>query len=190
MNTKFGEIIKRSLAGEKQSIEELIQQLRPLVLSYSKRYGGRQRMDEDAYQEGILEILEALKDFDASRNVPFLGYITVRLRYHYQNKRRKQKLIYSLNEVVGDSEDTCFLDLIEDENSYVEEICIKTEENQELMKAIESLTQCQRNIITQYYFHKKPLKRIAMERGIHPVSVSKTKASALKNLKKILETPC
>lgn len=190
MKRDLDEIIKKSLAGDSKSVAELLQSLRPLVLSYSKRYGGRQGVDEDIYQDGLLEILEALRDYDSSKNVPFLGYITVRLRYYYQNQRRKQKTTYSLNQVIGDNEDTTFLDLIEDEDSHVEDIYIQLESNQELMKAIDGLTPLQKKVIQEYYFHKKPLKKIALERSVHHVTVSKTKATALKNLKKVLKISC
>ncbi|SDJ90635.1 RNA polymerase sigma factor [Natronincola ferrireducens] len=187
MNRLFEELVKKALKGEKEAIEQLLLQLRPLIIAYSKRYGGREGMDEDAYQEGLLEILEGLQDFDSAKNVPFLAYITIRVRYYYLNKRRKVKSHFSLEADIGDSEGISLIDLLEDTTAKVEETYMEMEESQRLKEAIHRLTSCQRDIILQYYFHRKTLKEIAAIKGIHPISVAKTKATGLKKLKKLLK---
>lgn len=187
MNYLFEEMVKRALQGEQKAVEELLMQLRPLVLAYSRRYGGRQGMDEDAFQEGMLEILGGLKDYDVSRNIPFLAYITTRIRYYYHNRRRREKLCYSLEEKVGIDAAATFLDFLVDPDGGVEEACIDKEKHRLLKVAMEQLTECQREIITQYYFQWKSQKDIAAEKGIHPVSVAKTKAAAIKKMKKYFQ---
>lgn len=186
MNKLFEELVAKALQGEPQAIEELLQQLRPLVIAYSKKYGGRQGIDEDAYQEGMLEILEGLKDYDISRGIPFLAYISTRIRYYYHNRRRRKKICYSLEEKVVDGGGS-FKDLLEDVSCDIEGEYIKEETYQELYQAMEKLTPCQKAIVIQYYFRNKRLKEIAEMRGSHLISVAKTKGLALKKLKKILE---
>lgn len=187
MYIELEKIVSKALEGDEDSRLQLLEKLRPLILSHSKKYGGRQGMDEDMYQEGILEILEGLKDYDRSKNVPFLGYISLRLRYYYENRRRREKTIYSLDKNIGGGQDTSFLDFIEDENVKIEDNYLELERNREIFNALNSLTKNQKYIIVQYYFYKKPLKEIAMEKGVHHVTISKTKAAALKKLKKLLE---
>lgn len=180
-------MVKEAIQGDSKAIEELLVQLRPLVIAYSKRYGGRQGMDEDAFQEGMLEILEGLEDYDPHRKIPFLAYITTRIRYYYWNRRRREKTCYYLEEKIGSDGTTTFMDNIEDTTCNIEEGCIKQEAYKKLKEAIEELTQCQKEIVIQYYFGHKTLKEIANKRGIHPISVAKTKGLALKKLKEYLK---
>lgn len=187
MYSELEKIVSRALEGDEDGRLQLLERLKPLILSHSKKYGGRQGMDEDMYQEGILEILEGLKDYDSSKKVPFLGYISLRLRYYYQNRRCREKTVYSLDKNIGDGQNTSFLDFIEDENVKIEDNYLELERNREIFNALNSLTKNQKYIIVQYYFYKKPLKEIAMEKGVHHVTISKTKAAALKKLKKLLE---
>ncbi len=188
MNYEFEEIASKALAGDKEAVADILTRLRPLVIAYSSRYGGRQGMDEDFFQEGMLEVLEGLVDYDPGRGIPFLAYITTRIRYYYFNRRRKQKFHYSLEKPVRDGGISTFGDLLEDAECDIEGDYLKYETNEELKMAMEKLSHCQKEIVEEYYFGHKTLKKIALERGIHPVSVAKTKGLALRKLKKILET--
>ncbi|MCC5909575.1 MAG: sigma-70 family RNA polymerase sigma factor [Clostridiaceae bacterium] len=188
MNKEFERMVTQAIEGQQEAVAELLHRLKPLVLSYSKRYGGTRGVDEDAYQEGILEILKALQDFDPSRKIPFLGYITTKLRHYYQNRRRKEKYHYSLNQRINGEDNTATLeDLLEDEKVNIEEESIRKEEKQQLMAAIKNLSPRQQETINAYYFKRQTLKEIGGDRSIHPISVAKTKATALKNLEKSLK---
>lgn len=179
-------MVNKALKGEEEAVLDLVDQLRPLILSYSKRYGARQGREEDMYQEGVLEILEALKDFEPSRKIPFLAYVSTRIRHYYYNKRRKNRQHYSLDASVGVTETGTLLDILQDNACDIEEICIGNQEKWLLQSAIEQLSNCQRDIVIRYYFQYQSLKEIAAHKGIHPVSVAKTKAVALKKLGKYL----
>lgn len=178
--------MNKALKGEEEAVVDLVNQLKPLILSYSKRYGARQGREEDMYQEGVLEILEALRDFDPSRKIPFLAYVSTRIRHYYHNKRRKNKQYYSLDASVGAAETGTLLDILQDNTCDIEKICIENQEKRFLQNAMEQLSNCQRDIVIRYYFQYQSLKEIAAHKGIHPVSVAKTKAVALKKLGKYL----
>ncbi len=186
MSKEIEVLARKGMEGDQEAKEELLLRLRPLVIAYSKRYGGRQGMDEDAFQDGMLEILGALEDYDIDRGVAFLAYITSRMRYYYHNRRRREKPYYYLEERLQEGSGTTFLEGLVAPKQDVEDKYLNKEKRQEIMGAIDKLTPVQRQIIKQYYFDHKNLRQIAERRGVHLVTIAKTKARALENLKKYL----
>lgn len=187
MYKEFDKKVEAALKGDRLSKEWLINSLKPLITSYSKRYGGQIGWNEELYQEGALQVLEALNAFDMSKGVPFLGFITIRLKHYYQNKRRKEKTTISLDQPVGEEENMTLLDLLVDESIAIEEDYIKTEEESRLLLALYDLDENDRYIIREYYIKGRSLKEIAKEKNLHYVTVAKHKAKALQKLKNFLE---
>ena len=154
------------------------------------RYGGISGFDEDAYSEGVLIVLESLKEFDKDKGVHYLGFIKVKLKHYFLNRSRKNKNIYSLDAPVDKDEELTYLDTIVDKFVDIPGDCINKEEVIHIKEAINALTKTQREIIEDYYFNDMTLNDIAIKRDIHLVSVAKIKASALKNLRKKLKYIC
>ncbi|MDR5659940.1 sigma-70 family RNA polymerase sigma factor [Serpentinicella sp. ANB-PHB4] len=186
----FEEMVKKSAEGNADSQIVLIEQLRPLIISTMRRYGGVQGVDEDAYHDGVLEILKSFEDFDLNRGIPYLGYIKRRLMHFYQNRRRKEKICFSLDQNIGDEEGLSRVDILVDKTVDIEGQFLKERDVIHIRSALQTLTEHQRNIIIEHYFNNISLKDIALYKGVHPVTVSKVKASALKNLRKKLESIC
>ncbi|ABW20061.1 sigma-70 family RNA polymerase sigma factor [Alkaliphilus oremlandii] len=187
MYIEFDEKVALALEGDHSAKEWLIHQLKPLIVSYSRKYGGQVGWDEELYQEGAWQVLEALQDFDRSKGVPFLGFVTVRLKHHYQNKRRKEKSLISLDEPVGEEQDTTLLDFIVDESVDIEGDYLKAESWIALREAMGRLKEQEHQLIEAYYFNGRKLKEIAEEAGVHYITAVKLKAHSLEKLKKYLE---
>lgn len=187
MYIEFDKKVELALKGDVLAKEWIINQLKPLVASYSKKYGGQTGWDEELYQEGALQILECLNIFDITKEVPFLGFVTVRLKHYYQNRRRKEKMTISLDQPVGEEENTTLLDLLVDERVTIESTYLKEEERKALVLGIKQLNEKDRQIIEEYYLKGTMLKDIAQKRKVHYVTVAKDKAKALEKIKKFLE---
>lgn len=121
-----------------------------------------------------------------SKGVPFLGFVTIRLKHHYQNKRRKEKTTISLDQFVGEDRGTSLVDLLVDEKVSIESDYLKEEEYKDLIGAISKLNAKERELIEEYYLKGNMLKDIAETRKVHYVTVAKSKAKALEKLKNIL----
>ncbi len=187
---EFDKKVEEAIKGESLAKEWIINQLKPLVVSYSRKYGGQTGWDEELYQEGFWQILEALNVYDPTKGVPFLGFVTIRLKHHYQNKRRKEKTTISLDQTVGNDSSTSILDLLVDEGMPIEQNYIKKEEHKELRLAIHMLDRRDREIIEKYYLKGIQLKEIANERNVHYVTVAKGRAKAIENLRKNFNKLC
>ncbi len=186
MYIEFDKKVGAALKGDSIAKEWIIDRLKPLIVSYSKKYGRQIGWDEELYQEGAWQILEALNVFDTSKGVPFLGFVTIRLKHHYQNRRRKEKITISLDQFVGEDDGASLLDLLVDEKVSIESDYFKKEEYKALIGAINKLDAKERGIIEDYYLKGNTLKDIAETRKVHYVTVAKGKAKALEKLKSIL----
>jgi len=181
------EIIERALGGEESAIESLLVQLKPLILYSIKRYGRIVGYDEDAYSDGVVVVLESLREFDRGKGVYFLGFVKVRLMHYYQNRKRKEKVIYSLDEPVDNEAEISKLDTIVDKHVDIPGDFIEKEEVIHIKDAISSLTKIQREIVIDYYYNHMSLVDIAIKRGVHRITIAKIKGTALKKLRKKLE---
>ena len=166
----------------------VVEAYKPLLISSIKKYYNKSYQFEELMQEGILEIIESIKDFDNSRNIPFSGYLKRRIYYFYLGKNHiKENLSLDIN--IGEEKEMTLGDLIED-NMNIEEDYLKKENSIEIKKALEKLTKRQREIIEDFYFHKKSIGEIAIEKNIKYRTVVNTKTTALEKLKKIIvKTP-
>ena len=166
----------------------VVEAYKPLLISSIKKYYNKSYQFEELMQEGILEIIESIKDFDNSRNIPFSGYLKRRIYYFYLGKNHiKENLSLDIN--IGEEKEITLGDLIED-NMNIEEDYLKKENSIEIKKALEKLTKRQREIIEDFYFHKKSIGEIAIEKNIKYRTVVNTKTTALEKLKKIIvKTP-
>ena len=65
----------------------VVEAYKPLLISSIKKYYNKNHQFEELLQEGILEIIESIRDFDQSRNIPFSGYLKRRIYYFYLGKK-------------------------------------------------------------------------------------------------------
>ncbi|ABR46942.1 RNA polymerase, sigma-24 subunit, ECF subfamily [Alkaliphilus metalliredigens QYMF] len=187
MNQDFEARVLEAKAGNRQAKEWIVFKLNPLVISHSGRYGGCKGYDEDAIQDGRMKILEAIETFDLEKGVPFLGYVALAVQHFYQNRRRKQRIHLSLDSPIGngvEEENGTWIDLIVDESVEIEEDLIRKETHQWIHENMSCLSQGQQQVVRDFYFNKHSLKTIAAKRGVHPITVAKTKGLALRKLRR------
>ncbi|QQE78744.1 sigma-70 family RNA polymerase sigma factor [Alicyclobacillus sp. SO9] len=86
-NRRLATLVKAAQSGDMEATQELIRQFQPLISSLSKRYYSVSR--EDAAQEAYLSLMECIAQFDASRGIPFTGYVNLKLRGDVRSAMRK-----------------------------------------------------------------------------------------------------
>ncbi|WP_353095835.1 sigma-70 family RNA polymerase sigma factor [Tissierella praeacuta] len=181
----WDELIKLAKEGNKESIKEIIDRLQPLIISSIRKYYNIANEYKDLIQEGNLMILESLNNYNPDKGVHFLGYIKLNLKYLYLNKH-KRKIHLSLNETIGDGEQEIIDTLISD-NKQALDIILENEMNFKLKKALEKLTERQREIVILYYVKNLSMEEISTNLGISYRTVVNTKAKALDNLRKLMK---
>lgn len=178
-NEEKYEIIERlrigAKYGDKESMEELIKRIEPLIISSCKHYFGY--IDEDLFQQGILKFIMLLHEFDAKRGVKFLGYIKKMLNcYFWDLKKENLKLVENEVSITQENEryinDRCFA-----ESGYAEV---------EIDDLLNALTEKERYIIIRNVMEKRKLVDIAREMGINYDYAKTIKKSALSKLIEII----
>ena len=188
MDYKYKELVDKAKAGDNNATGELIAKLTPLIISYANKYGNMDMDREELIQEGYLEILYRIYDFDETKGVPFLGYLKVMLKYFYMNYFRGEKTVaVSLDKKIETSDGNInVIDTISDKNADVFEEYLKNERTKKLYKAINNLTHKQRKVIILYYIKGLSIKEIAKNMNVHYMSVVKLKQRAVKKMRGML----
>lgn len=178
----WDKLVSKAKEGNKFSMEEIIERLRPLLISSIRRYYNKPNEYDDLIQDGVICILESIKDFDESKEVHFLGYIQSKLKYLYLNKH-KVKFHLSLNEPIGDN-DGEIMDLLVSDSKDTIELIIEDETNNLIRESLDKLTERQREIILLFYMENMSMYEIADKLGISYRTVVNLKTTAVNNLKK------
>ncbi|WP_296256109.1 sigma-70 family RNA polymerase sigma factor [uncultured Ezakiella sp.] len=71
-----------------KKIEEIIMTYRPLILASITRYCNLPGYFDDLYQDGVVEIIEAMKEYDPAKGTVG-GYLKTRLKLFYINKYKR-----------------------------------------------------------------------------------------------------
>lgn len=184
MYEDINNLLDRSQKGDVEGKEELLINLKPLVLSSIRKYYNRVELYDDLIQEGYEIILLAIGDYDPGKGVYFLGYVKSLLKYHYLDKH-KEKQYASINKIVDDK-GTELIDLLEGEEKEPLESLIDRQDTMELVENLNCLTYRQREIVLDFYVNRLSISKIADKLDISYRTVVNTKTRALNKLKKAM----
>lgn len=177
----FNELAEMAKMGDEKALAEVIERLQPLIKASVRRYYNKINEYDDLLQDGNIKILECIRDYDLGRGVYFLGYVKVQLKYLYLDKH-KQKIHQSLNQTTVDGE-TEMIDLLESKDKGILETILEQEMNTELGKALDILTNRQREVVLLYYNERLSISDIGSKLGIRYRTVINTKVKALEKMR-------
>ena len=173
--------------GNVHKKEELLRKLKPLIIKSIRKYYNDFSQYEDLLQQGYEVILNGIDEFDEEKDVNFLWFIKMKLKFYYLDKHKyKKEKPSSLNKPIGEDGDE-ILDLIPDTDKSPLDKVLEKERKTHLRKAMRVLTQRQRKIIIYYYIKNKSIKEISRILKISYRTVINTKTTALKKLRKQME---
>lgn len=183
MYEEWNELVKLSKEGDKKAKEEILNRLLPLIISSIKRYYNRRELYEELIQEGNLCILECIESFQTDKNVYFLGYVKLQLRYLYLDKN-KEKVHISINTKIGEKKEDEIIDTIESTDLEPLDEILDKEIKGQLHIYLKELTQRQKDIILLFYAMRWSISKIAEELDISYRTVVNTKTRAIDILRK------
>ncbi len=186
MEYLYKDLVQRAKGGCNKSMEDLIEKLQPLIYSVVGRYRDR-REAEDLYQDACVLVIEAVRDYEEEKGVPFLGFAKSRVYFGIHNMLRKDVFTLSLDQPYGDGDGKSLLNQLMDESDEMDDSLIREEVSRLLRSSVESLTPKQRDVIKGYYFDGMLLKDMASARGVHYKTVLKIKERAMEKLRKDME---
>lgn len=184
MYKEFEDLVIKAKSGDVDAKEAIVEKLTPLIIKSIRRYYNNLNEFEELLQEGKLEVLECIENYDVNHETYFIGYTQSMLRFLYLNKH-KIKRTTSLNVRIGEDEDGELIDLIPDDLN-IEELIIQEEVKKDLYNALDKLTKRQKEVVYYFYFRKMSIQNIAELLGISYRTVVNIKVQGLEKLRKYL----
>jgi RNA polymerase sigma factor (sigma-70 family) len=147
-----------------------------MIAVLARYYGTGNMLQDDLAQEGHIAAWQAANDFDPGRGVPLAAYQYRRVQGAMKHYLRDHKdlirvtaygqergvtttAVCALDMPLAGAEDLSLGDTIEDPNGQVSLDRIVMEQ------ALQALTEKQRFVIVEHYFHERLLSEIAASRG-------------------------
>lgn len=186
MYDEFNDMVELARLGDLESVAGILDRMRPLIIAQIRRYYNKQDDYDDLISQGNLVLLEALKDYDETRGVKFLGYAKCQLMYLYLDKH-KERVHISLNSSVSQDGDGEMIDLLLSESDGPLDRFLECEKYGEMYECLDSLTPRQKQIVTMFYIGDLSIPDISERLGIAYRTVVNIKTTALKKMKSILE---
>lgn len=157
----------------------VIKKYEPLIKKTIRIYIKDKNFYDDAYQEACVAIIQVLSRFKKEKG-DFNAYIKCAVIYAIRGFSYKLKENISLDEELEDG--GSLYDLVADEID-IEGEYIENEDFKMLQKALDKLSEKQREVIEDYYFKGKSLAEIAKEKRCHYNSIVRLKERAIEKMR-------
>lgn len=182
------DLLKKAKKGDKIAVEEICRRFNGIVINAAISFYVNGYTLEDMIQEGRLSLIKAIGSYDLSSPYTFGVYAREALKKNFYWKIRSNKKeaaccsLYSLNSFHNE-----IIDMVAS-GENVEEDFMKMQQKIDLWKAVENLSEEERNIIIWYYVLEKDLKEYAVKKGISYRTAAYRKKRALYNLRKYMDS--
>lgn len=170
--------------------EEIVKNFEPLIKAYIKKYYANNKSYEDAYQDGMLKLLELIEKYNGNGKVSLECYLKYQIKYFYMDKYAKEKResskiannVHTLDD--GTTED--IFESIADEFDIYSDF-EKREEYKIIYRAIDELTERQKSVVIMKFFKNMKNREIADKLKLSEDTVKEHYSIAKKKLRKFFE---
>lgn len=172
-------MLEAARSGDEEALNEIIQHYEPEVRMIACKYFLPRADYEDLIQEGRIAIYRAILSYDTKLDIPFLHFLRMvvkrklidSIRKYTRQKHVNLNEAYSLNNVLSESEETSFLELlpnIEDPAAMV----IANEEAHSMIQALNNdLSNLERLVFEHYFIQGFKQRELSQHLGLHPKSL-------------------
>lgn len=180
-NGDIMEKIIKAQQGDEKVLEDIIKKFTPFIIKTARSIYVNGHDLEDLIQIGKISVIKAVNMYDVSREKGFVTYVTNAVTRNFYNlirARVKEGSFCSLNSV--NDEGSELIDSIACGDNLEEDYETK-EEKLMLLKALEKLSEKEREVIYWFYFQNKTLEQYAREKGIcYRTAVDRKKKALIK----------
>lgn len=167
--------------------EKIIEDFSPLIKASIKKYFANYINYEDAYQDGVVKILELLESYKGGGKVSFECYLKYQLKFFYMQKffKRKKETEKTYTKIYHTKDDETIevLELIVDENADTQREIETNELNKKIREIVSTLPKKQREVIEFKFYENLKNKEIAEKMKIKEDTVKEYYKIAKKKLK-------
>ena len=130
--------------------EKIIEDFSPLIKASIKKYFANYISYEDAYQDGVVKLLELLESYKGGGKVSLECYLKYQLKFFYMQKffkrKKENEKTYTKIYQTKDDETIEVLELVVDENADTQKEIEKSDLNKKVRKIVVTLSQKQKEI--------------------------------------------
>ncbi|WP_099190143.1 sigma-70 family RNA polymerase sigma factor [Tepidibacter mesophilus] len=165
---EINELVKMSQQGDTDSLEKLLDILKPLLISKCKHYFGY--ISEDLYQNGVIKSIELINSFDFKKNTKFLGYMKFMISCFYWDQKKDE---LNSKEVSVDFN-----------GNQIKEVYVEDFSSIETIEALSILNATEIKVIEKNLIQGHTLLEISKDMDISYSWVKRVKSQAVKKLEK------
>ena len=184
---------------EKQNVNRLIEANLGFVVSIARQYLGRGLQLDDLVSEGNMGLIKAAQNYDEQRGVPFPNYAVVHIRQHIEKaldkegqerrvEARRDGQTRSVDAPLGAKPNISLLSVLADKDTVpTDERTYNAAVAQAVQKALESLDERERQVVTAFYGmlgDSLTMAEIADDMGLKRERVRQIRDRAVRRLKK------
>lgn len=172
-------LLEAARSGNKQALNEIIQLYEPEVRMIASKYFLPRADFEDLIQEGRIAIYRAIISYNEDSGIPFLHFLRMvikrklidSLRKYTRQKHTNLNEAYSLNNVVSDSEETSFLELLPNVEDPASTVIANDEIHSMIQDLNKNLSNLERLVFEHYFIHGFKQREVSEHLGLHPKSL-------------------
>lgn len=183
MTRNIEDILEGCRMGDKKCSEELLKEIKPMILKTVRGYFLQDHIREDLIQEGYVIALETAVKYDPSSEGSYYGYLKRALYYGLYNHIDKNDVLYYEEEYDGLRLIECLADM----SMQPDEIAADKEEYRVLHRALKSLEGRERDVIMDRFFKAMTMRAIAKRYDVCYMTVLRIQKKALKKLRRKME---
>ena len=167
--------------------EKIIEDFSPLIKASIKKYFANYINYEDAYQDGVVKILELLESYKGGGKVSLECYLKYQLKFFYMQKffkrKKENEKTYTKIYQTKDDETIEVLELVVDESADTQKEIEINEMNKKVREIVSTLPQKQRDVIEYKFYENLKNREIADRMKIKEDTVKEYYKIAKKKLK-------
>ena len=166
-------------SGNKDALNEIIQHYEPEVRMIASKYFLPRADYDDLIQEGRIAIYRAIISYDEDSGIPFLHFLRMvikrklidSLRKYTRQKHTNLNEAYSLNNVISESEETSFIELLPNAEDPESMVIANDEVNSMIRDLNQNLSNLERLVFEHYFIHGYKQRELSEHLGLHPKSL-------------------
>lgn len=172
-------MLEAARSGNEEALNKIIQHYEPEVRMIACKYFLPRADYDDLIQEGRIAIYRAIKSYDENSDIPFLHFLRMvikrklidSLRKYTRQKHTNLNEAYSLNNLVSESEETSFLELLPNAEDPALLVIANDEIHSMIQDLNKNLSNLERLVFEHYFIHGFKQRELSEHLGLHPKSL-------------------
>ena len=172
-------MLEAARSGNEEALNEIIQHYEPEVRMIASKYFLPRADYDDMIQEGRIAIYRAVLSYDVNLKIPFLHFLRMvvkrklidGLRKYTRQKHVNLNEAYSLDNVMTDSEETSFLELLANDEDPASMVIANDEALSMIQGLNKDLSNLERLVFKHYFLQGFKQREVSERLGLHPKSL-------------------